>query len=270
MFYPNRMGAPASVSFVLAGAALLLLSGRRGRGLWAAQGLAVGICLIGLLGTIGHLYDVRALYALVPSAVAWPTAVTLLALGVGLLCTAGGGADGAGHGEGCRRDDHPTAADPGDPAAAGPGVAAAGRGATGVVRDGDGRGPADAGLHRPVFGVLIYHAGRRLSRLAAAQRAAREALRQSERRLRATFNNASVGIVEVDTEDHFIAVNDRICQILGYRREELLGMTVHELTAPEDRAHSDELDASCTRGGSTTSPTRSGTCGEMVRRCGCE
>jgi len=72
---------------------------------------------------------------------------------------------------------------------------------------------------------------------------AEEALRQSEQRLRATFDNAGVGIVEVDTEeDRFIAANDRVCEILGYRREELLGMTVHALTFPEDRPHSDELN----------------------------
>ncbi len=40
-----------------------------------------------------------------------------------------------------------------------------------------------------------------------------------------------------------LAVNDRACQILGYRREQLLRMTVHELTAPQDQALSDELNA---------------------------
>jgi PAS domain S-box-containing protein len=69
-----------------------------------------------------------------------------------------------------------------------------------------------------------------------------ESLRESERRLRATFSNAALGIVEVDSQDRFIAANDRACQILGYRREELLGMTVHELTFPGDRPASDEIN----------------------------
>jgi PAS domain S-box-containing protein len=72
---------------------------------------------------------------------------------------------------------------------------------------------------------------------------AQEALRRSEQRVRAMFDNAGIGIVEVDGQDRFVAVNERLCQILGYRRDELLGMSVHELTAPEDRSLSDELNA---------------------------
>lgn len=72
---------------------------------------------------------------------------------------------------------------------------------------------------------------------------AEEALRENEERLRVIFDNAGVGIVEVNTdEDSFIAVNDRVLEILGYTREELLNMTVHELTAPEDRSRSDEMN----------------------------
>lgn len=75
------------------------------------------------------------------------------------------------------------------------------------------------------------------------QKRAEEALRESEQRLRATFNNAALGIVEADVNARFLAANDRICSILGYSRDELLRMTVHELTAPEDRAESDVLNA---------------------------
>ena len=73
------------------------------------------------------------------------------------------------------------------------------------------------------------------------RQAVEDALRHSESRLRATFDNAGVGIVELDEQDRFIAVNDRLCQILELRREDLLGRTVHELTAPEDRPRSESL-----------------------------
>lgn len=69
-----------------------------------------------------------------------------------------------------------------------------------------------------------------------------EALRRSEARIRGFFEKAGVGIVEVAANDRFVAVNDRVCEILGYQREELLGLTVHDLTAPEDRAQSDALN----------------------------
>jgi two-component system sensor histidine kinase/response regulator len=63
------------------------------------------------------------------------------------------------------------------------------------------------------------------------------ALRENEQRLRATFNYAAIGIVEINMQGRFITANDRVSQILGYRRDEMLHMTVEDLTAPEDRAH---------------------------------
>ncbi len=67
----------------------------------------------------------------------------------------------------------------------------------------------------------------RLRALAAAEREARE-------RFEATFAQAAVGIVHVDLEGRFALVNDRACEILGYRREELLGRVVRELSHPGD------------------------------------
>jgi PAS domain S-box-containing protein len=80
-------------------------------------------------------------------------------------------------------------------------------------------------------------------------RRAEEALRTSEARLRATFHSAGVGIVEMVDDDHFIAANDRACEILGRAREELLAMNVRELTWPEDRELSDRVNAEIHAGG---------------------
>jgi PAS domain S-box-containing protein len=63
-------------------------------------------------------------------------------------------------------------------------------------------------------------------------------LKENEQRIRAMFNNAAVGIVEVDSEDRFVHVNNRICDMLGYSEHELLGKYVSEITAPEDRIES--------------------------------
>ncbi len=65
---------------------------------------------------------------------------------------------------------------------------------------------------------------------------AEEALRASENRVRAFFENAAVGTSEVDGSGRFVEVNQRLCQITGYSREELLRMTPAELTHPDDRA----------------------------------
>jgi len=74
-------------------------------------------------------------------------------------------------------------------------------------------------------------------------RRAERSLQESTQRIQGMFHNAAIGIVEVDATDAIIAANDRLCQFLGYSREELLHMTVHELTAPEDRERSDEVNA---------------------------
>jgi PAS domain S-box-containing protein len=86
-FSANRMGVPASNSFLLAGLALLLLSRGGRRSCTIAQWFALAVCLIALLACTGYLYGAQQFYAITRlTAIAWPTAVTLLALGLGLLC----------------------------------------------------------------------------------------------------------------------------------------------------------------------------------------
>lgn len=63
---------------------------------------------------------------------------------------------------------------------------------------------------------------------------AEKALRNSEIRFRATFDQAAVGMAHVSLEGKWLHVNDRICQILGYSRDVLLGLTFQEITYPPD------------------------------------
>lgn len=60
------------------------------------------------------------------------------------------------------------------------------------------------------------------------------ALKQSEMRLQATQDNAAVGIVEVDREGRFVAVNEARCRLTGHTREELLGMRFCDNTHEND------------------------------------
>ena len=61
-----------------------------------------------------------------------------------------------------------------------------------------------------------------------------EALRESEARFRATFEQAAVGMVHVAPDGRFLRVNQRYCDILGYSREELLRLSIQEVTHAED------------------------------------
>lgn len=63
---------------------------------------------------------------------------------------------------------------------------------------------------------------------------AEEALRKSEARFRALVSQATAGISTADFSGRFLFVNERYCEIVGYRAEELLEMRMQDLTHPED------------------------------------
>ena len=65
-------------------------------------------------------------------------------------------------------------------------------------------------------------------------------LRESEELFRKTFEAAAVGMAHVSLDGRWLRVNDTLCQISGYRREELLGMSYLDLTLPEDLAAGEE------------------------------
>lgn len=62
------------------------------------------------------------------------------------------------------------------------------------------------------------------------------ALRESEGRLAATYNAATIGIVEADEHGRLIRVNDALCTMLGRTREQLLTMSFADYTHESDRA----------------------------------
>ncbi|MBA2674259.1 PAS domain S-box protein [Ramlibacter sp.] len=56
------------------------------------------------------------------------------------------------------------------------------------------------------------------------RKAAEAALRESEERFRATFEQAALGILHVGMDGRMLRVNRKLCEMHGYSREELLGM----------------------------------------------
>ena len=61
-----------------------------------------------------------------------------------------------------------------------------------------------------------------------------EALGASERRYRALLEQASDAISVADENGNLVEVNPRMCELLGYREEELLGLNVGELVVAEE------------------------------------
>nr|WP_246665192.1 PAS domain S-box protein [Neorhizobium sp. P12A] len=68
-----------------------------------------------------------------------------------------------------------------------------------------------------------------------------QALKESEERLRALFSQSAAGIGQTDLEGGMTLINQRFCEILGYEREELVGIRFQDLTFPDDRLEAERL-----------------------------
>jgi len=64
----------------------------------------------------------------------------------------------------------------------------------------------------------------------------KEGLKKSEARFRSYFNLPMHGIAIISPERGWIEVNDRICSMIGYSRDEITRMTWLEMTHPDDLA----------------------------------
>src|SRR3954462_4071804 len=59
-------------------------------------------------------------------------------------------------------------------------------------------------------------------------------LRESEEQFRRTFELAGSGLAHIGLDRRFIRVNRRLCEILGYPEDELIGMTGRQISHPDD------------------------------------
>lgn len=81
------------------------------------------------------------------------------------------------------------------------------------------------GIVDAVFGITRDLTERHLSRLA---------LKESESRFRAIFENAAIGLVLADLNGTFLAVNNAFSDMLGYEADELIGKSFYEVTPPDE------------------------------------
>lgn len=77
-------------------------------------------------------------------------------------------------------------------------------------------------------------------------------LRESEQRMNGAFQHAPIGMALVTPGGHMQRVNDALCQMLGYDEQELLSMSLIDLTHPDDVATSHELSRSLREGARET------------------
>lgn len=74
----------------------------------------------------------------------------------------------------------------------------------------------------------------RIGRLVTERRLIDGKMRQLERRFRATFEQAAVGIAHASLDGRWLRVNRKLCEIVGYSEEELLKLSFQDITYPED------------------------------------
>lgn len=84
--------------------------------------------------------------------------------------------------------------------------------------------------------VEVEEVRRQLEAAGDQERAANAARLQSEAKLRAAFEQAAVGMALVGLDGRFVEVNQKLCDLLGYAREELLARDFQHVTHPEDLA----------------------------------
>ena len=82
-------------------------------------------------------------------------------------------------------------------------------------------------------GLMLESERRRRLDAHAVQAAARAEL--AEARFKQSFENAAVAMSLVGTHGQWLAVNQALCDILGYTRDELMALPVGEITHPADR-----------------------------------
>ncbi len=66
----------------------------------------------------------------------------------------------------------------------------------------------------------------------------KEELHKSEAQFKLAFEHSLVGMALINPNGTLKRVNNSLCQMLGYTENEMKMLSIHELTHPEDRAHS--------------------------------
>lgn len=81
--------------------------------------------------------------------------------------------------------------------------------------------------------VIAFFAGMLMYTLARQRRTVVD-LQTSEARFRATFEQAAIGIAHTSLDRRYLQVNQKLCDMLGYTRDELQGLPSNSITHPDD------------------------------------
>jgi PAS domain S-box-containing protein len=235
-FPPGRSAPGTAAAFVLLGMALLMIDFRPALRITLPEILASGAALIALLAVAGYVYGATSLYRLtaVPhTGMAPHTTLGLLLLSAGVMCL---------------RPDRALIELLSSSRVGGLVVRRLLIGASAIpvlgllVMMGQRwslyeRSFAEALIAVAAMAVAVGLAlatGRTLDRLDVARTASERAVTENEERLRHLIEQASDGIFIANLDGRYTEVNDAGCEMLGYRREDLIGKTIMDLIPASD------------------------------------
>lgn len=108
-----------------------------------------------------------------------------------------------------------------------------------VRRDESGRAIAIGGINFDITERMQADRQRRDAELALAE---------IEGRFRLTFENAAVGMAHVAPSGRWLRVNNRLCEITGYRQQELLELSFQDITHEDDLREAQDIFRRLLRG----------------------
>jgi PAS domain S-box-containing protein len=81
---------------------------------------------------------------------------------------------------------------------------------------------------------IVYAELAHTIRSVVAHRRAKLALEESDARLRAAFEDAAIGMAIISIDQEIIQVNNTLCEMLGFRADELVGRNLEEIAHPDE------------------------------------
>jgi PAS domain S-box-containing protein len=111
--------------------------------------------------------------------------------------------------------------------------------------------PVPSGHELDELGLVVSRTNdllKAIFELHEAEALAKSELEDSERRYRSTFDNAAVGIVDLDRHHHIVRANSRMAKMLGHEMDSLVGLHIDSLIHDQDIDTDRELLAKLTAG----------------------
>lgn len=91
------------------------------------------------------------------------------------------------------------------------------------------------------FYCMATETTEKMRAMASQQAEVERALRNSEARFRTLHDNLRDAFVECSLDGRFLGFNDLYCQMLGYRPDEIYGLSYHDVTPERWRLYEEEL-----------------------------